>query len=313
MAGNQRQLMTKSEISDLLGVSISDLCRWSQSFAGWLDVCPERVDRTHDEDDVFIFTLINEFDRQVKDDIPFNQRIRSIDRGLWSSPRAVSIRQQREMEETRPEVTRWQLVSSAGVCLKYEYEWLKPLRSQVESIADFGCWAIEAGTCSEPYALLWTLEASRVVVIDKNPEHIRIAQEWLKNARERYAYFADYDLEFINGDMADEIDALDESAFDLSHCEDVLYNMYPDLGKLQASINTMAKAVKPNGWIIAIEPKMGVEFEETPCEIFDGEVSLPVPMNKPVDVSHHFEAAGLIRVSLDSAPEWSYCFMKPNG
>ena len=120
----QSQLITKLEIADLLGVSISDLCRWSQpfAFADWLDVCPERVDKIHDEDDVSIFTLIREFDRAIKDDIPLNQRIRLIERELRLSPKAVSIRQQRKAVKARPEVMRWQLVSSTGVCLEYEYE-----------------------------------------------------------------------------------------------------------------------------------------------------------------------------------------------
>ena len=89
--------------------------------------------------------------------------------------------------------------------------------------------------------------------------------------------------------------------------------MYPNLDELRASINTMAKAVKPNGWIIAIEPKIGVEFEETPCEILGGEVSMPVPVSEVVDISHHFEAAGLTRVSIDNAPKWACCLRKANG
>ncbi len=310
MSNNQGRLKTKPEIAELVGVSVNDICLWAQLFSDWLDVCAVWRDRTHDEDDVLIFTCIHELNSRIEENLDFSQRTSRIKAALQNFPPAVNIRQRRRTEKKLPESERWAVVGRA--CLRYEYEWLKPLRSQLESIADFGCWATEAGTCSEPYALLWTLEASRVVVIDKNPEHIRIAQEWLKNARKRHAYFADYDLEFIKGNMADEIDALDESAFDLSYCKDVLYNMYPNLDQLQASISTMTKAVKSNGWIIAIEPKMGVEFEETPCEILGGEVSMPVPVSEPVDVSHHFEDAGLIRVSLDNAPEWSYCFKKPN-
>ena len=315
MAENQSQLRTKQEIADSLGVSISDLCMWSQlfSFADWLDACPERVERAHVEDDVFIFTLINELDKRIMNDIPFNQRIPMIENELWLSSGAISIRQQRSIEKQRPEVMRWQLVSSSGVCLKFEYEWLKPLRSQVDSIADFGCWATETRTCSEPYALLWTLEASKVMVIDKNHDHIRIAEEWLRKARDSHTYFADYDLEFINGDMTNGIDVLYEGAFDLSYCKNVLYNMYPKLDDIQASINMMVKAVKSNGLVIVIEPKIGVEFEDTPCEIVGGEVPTPVPGSEPVDISHHFETEGLVRVCLDNAPEWSYCFWKPAG
>jgi len=169
-----------------------------------------------------------------------------------------------------------------GACLKYEYEWLKPLRPYVDSIVVFGCSATECETCAEPYALLWTLKATRIVVIDKNPEYILNAQRW----RERHPDFKDYPLEFVVGDMTDEIDALDESTFDLSYCKDVLYSMYSSPQELQESINTMARVVKPGGWVIAREP---------------------------VDIRHVFEAAGLARVCLDNAPDWSYCYKKPSG
>lgn len=315
MTSNQARLMTKREIADLLGVSVDDICKWAQpfAFADWLAVCATRKDRTHDEDDILIVTLISELDSQIEDNVPFNQRIRRIKDKLRSLPRAASIGQKRKMEKTSPQVARWQVASSMGACLRYEYEWLKPLRSCVDSIVDFGCWATGNGTCSEPYALLWTLEATRIVVIDKEPEHIRNAQEWLENVRKRHPYFEDYNLEFMAGDMTEEMDALDEGAFDLSYCKDVLYNMHPNSKELQDSINMMARVVKPDGWVIAVEQKMGREHERAPSNIPGLEVCRPIPESRPVDISHLFEAARLDRVSLDSAPDWSYCYKKPSG
>jgi SAM-dependent methyltransferase len=313
MADSQDQLLiTKLQIADLLGVSVNDLARWAQQFASWLDVCPGWIDRTHDEADIFIFTLISKFNRQIGDDIPYGQRISLIEHELQLLPKALSIRQRRTTEKARPEIQRWGVISG-DACLRYEYEWLMPLRVQVESIADFGCWPSEEGRCSEPYALLWTLEATRVVVIDKNPEYIRNAQKWLESTRGSHHYFKSYNLEFIVGDMTDRNDALGESAFDLSYCANVLYNMYNDPEDLRASINVMARVVKPNGWVIAVEPKMGVEFKQAPCEMLGGKISMPVPISEPADVSHHFEAIGLVRVKLDNAPDWSYCYKKQAG
>jgi SAM-dependent methyltransferase len=223
------------------------------------------------------------------------------------SPPAEAIRQKRRAEKKLPEIARWKVAGGEdGVCLRYEYEWLKPLRSSVDSIADFGCWATtDAQTPSEPYSLLWTLEATRVVVIDKNPEYIRNAQAWLDFTRARHSYFEDYDLKFIVGDLTDRIDALNECDFDLSYCDRVLYNMYPNLEELQNSINEMARVVKPGGWVIAIEPKMGVEYE------FDGKALVPNPLNDPKNASQFFEAANLDRAYLDGAPDFSYCYRKP--
>jgi len=305
--------MTKREIADLMGVSIDDLCRWAQSwaFAPWLSVCATRKDRTHDEYDILIFRVISELNRQLGDNVPFEQRISLIDRKLWSLREAVTIWQMRKMEKTSPQVARWQVISSSGACLRYDYEWLKPLRPYVDSIVDFGCWATGEGTCSEPYALLWTLEATRIVVVDKKREYIQNGQQWLEKARERHPYFEGYDVEFIVGDMTNKIDALDANAFDLSYCKDVLYNMYHNSKELQDSINMMARVVKPDGWVIAVEQKMG--YEEVPSEMFGGELSIPLPKTEPVDISHLFEAAGLVRDTLDNAPPCSYCYKKPTG
>jgi len=108
MAINQGRLMTKSEIAELLGVSIHDIQRWAQRFADWLDVCPRWRDRTHDKHDIQIFTFISEIDRQLGDNVPFQQRMSSMERELKSSRMARDIRQKRIMEKRCWEVTRWQ-------------------------------------------------------------------------------------------------------------------------------------------------------------------------------------------------------------
>jgi len=171
---------------------------------------------------------------------------------------------------------------------------------------------MDFGTCFEPYALLWTLKAKRIVVIDKECEHIQDAKQWLKKTQERLSYFKDYPLEFVVGDMTGEIDVLDENAFDLSYCRDVLCYMYPNQRELQDSINTMARVVKPGGWVIAVEQKMGVEHESVPSETLSWEVPKRRPGSRPVDISHLFEGAGLVKVNLDNAPDCSYCYNKPN-
>jgi hypothetical protein len=85
-----------------------------------------------------------------------------LERILLSSPLANSIRHKRQLEKARPEIARWEVVSTNGIYLRDEYKWLEPLQSFVDSIADFGCWASEEwSTCSEPYALLWMSYVNR--------------------------------------------------------------------------------------------------------------------------------------------------------
>jgi SAM-dependent methyltransferase len=267
-----------------------------------------------------MFMLISQLNRRISQDVPFVQRVESIGRELYSSREAFSIREKRRVERTHSEVARWTVVAANGACLRYDYEWLKPLQPSVDYIVDFGCWASDArtGTCSEPYALLWTLEAAKVVVVDKEPEYIQNAQIWLETTREQHPYFRNYNLVFVVGDMthkglAETTDALEENGFDLSYCHNVLYNMYPSPTALQDSVSIMASVVKPGGWVIAIEPKMGVEHEQKPCDLFGGRLSIPVPLGECKDIGQYFEVAGLVKFNLDGAPECSYCYQKPQG
>ena len=85
--------------------------------------------------------------------------------------------------------------------------------------------------------------------------------------------------------MTRATDALTVNGFDLAYCSGVLYFMRSDAGKLQAAINTMARVVKPGGWVIA---------------------------NEDEGLDRHFEEAGLEKAEyLDDAPEYAYCYRKP--
>lgn len=274
MSSDQNRLMTKSEIAERLGVSADDVQMWAQAFPEWLDVDATWKDKEHDDNDFRIFTFISE---RIEKNVPFGQRIHLIRRELESCSTARSIWDKRQ----RPEVARWRVVQIA----KYMYEWLEPLQPYVDSIADFGCW----DTASEAIALLWILKAKRVVVVDREQEYIRNAKEWLETTRAKHPYFKEYEPEFIVGDMTkDELkDELHECDFDLSYCQDVLYNMKDNLEGLQSAIYEMARVAKPGGWVIAVEPKI------------------------PEDISESFENAGLVRDNrLQDAPGGTYCYRK---
>ncbi len=281
---DKNQMMTKQEIAELFQVSIHDIQRWAQWFSDWLGICPEFIDKVHDETDIKIFGLINEINNQINKDVPYKQIIEFVEQKLNSSAPASNIKEKRRRERCHPENIRWRIVGHA--CLRYEYEWLSPLRSSVDSIINFGCWASDANSPnSEAYALLWTLEATRVVVIEKEAKHIDNAQSWFRKTREQHPEIFDaYDIDFIERNMAQETDDLPTN-FDLAYCSSVLYQMESDTHKLQAAVNTMARVVKPGGWIIAVE---GIELHM------------------------QFEKAGLEKEAcLDGDREYTYCYRKP--
>jgi SAM-dependent methyltransferase len=157
----------------------------------------------------------------------------------------------------------------------------------VVSIIVFGCWeALGAdGGCREAYALLKILDATSVLIVDKEQEHIRDAKKWYNETRAQYPQLlGGYTIQFAVSDMTAEMDDLDHNHFDLAFCAGVLYYMRENAAEMQAAVNSMARAVRPGGWVIACEDE-GLE--------------------------KHFESAGLIKANeLAQAPEYAYCYRK---
>jgi SAM-dependent methyltransferase len=179
----------------------------------------------------------------------------------------------------------WQIVAQGLV--RSDFEWLEPLKACVSSIVVFGCWdnGCTNRGCREPYVLLRILEATSAVVVDKEAEYIRNAQGWFQKTQAQYPeLLGAYHLSFVVSDMTTETDDLAINCFDLAYCSGVLYFMRSDAGKLQAAVNTMARVIKPGGWLIANEDR-GLDTQ--------------------------FEVAGLEKAGgLDHAPGYAYCYKK---
>jgi SAM-dependent methyltransferase len=188
-------------------------------------------------------------------------------------------------------------------CLREDSEWLTPLRASVESIANFGCWKSH-----EPFALMWTLDATEVVVIEKEVLHLDLPKRELERLRNT-SCLQGRSIEFIVADMSTTIDELPSDRFDLAYCENVLYQIYESgLQQVQSAIGEMTRVVRPGGWIIAVEPRIGAELRQRRTPPFDW--SCPGQTSYPKNISPLFEEGGLVRVALGNAPDWSYCYVK---
>jgi SAM-dependent methyltransferase len=180
----------------------------------------------------------------------------------------------------------WQIAASN--LARTDFEWLEPLGALVSSIIVFGCWddgeAIRQ--CREPYVLLRLLKADSAVVVDKEAEYIRNAESWFRETKAQHpALFGTCDLQFLVADMTEETDELGVDCFDLAYCSGVLYYMKSDAAALQAAVNTMARVVKPGGWVIACEDP---------------------------GLDRMFREAGLEKTEwLEDAPEYAHCYQKP--
>ena len=198
------------------------------------------------------------------------------------------------------------------VDLEYHFKWLAQLSGTVESIVDFGCW-----NSSEPFALLWAVDATQVKVIEKEEKNLAEPREELERLRNiNLGCLEGRSVEFVVADMSSMVAELPSDHFDLAYCENVLYFMQSDLPKVQEAINEMARVVRPGGWVIAIETKIGAKFEEVVDEfaskLFGHTQTRFVRVSDPMDISELFRIARLVHYGLDGAPDWSYCYKKPS-
>jgi SAM-dependent methyltransferase len=180
----------------------------------------------------------------------------------------------------------WQIVAQG--LERSDFEWLEPLGASMSSLIVLGCWDDGDANrkCREAYALLRILEATRALVVDREAEYIRNARSWFRETRARHPdLFGACDLRFVVADMAIEPHGLPVDCFDLAYCSGVLYSMRSDAGALQATVNTMARVVKPGGWVIACEDE-GLDWQ--------------------------FQEAGLEEAERpEDAPAYAYCYRKP--
>jgi hypothetical protein len=174
------------------------------------------------------------------------------------------------------------------------YQWVRQLPFQSrDRIAAFGC------CTSEPLYLLWLLDASEVSVIELIPGN-------LDTLRRDITILTKTCPEALQGrlvkchealDMSHDVRTLPSDYFDLCYCDRVLYNMSPDLQKIQRAIIHMDRTAKPGGFIVAVEEAV---------------VSTTLSQErKPVDITDLFHRAGLVPTWAPRMPCFSYCFRKP--
>ena len=165
--------------------------------------------------------------------------------------------------------------NSLGAETQQRFKPLEVLKTNVSRIVNFGCWPRTDGGF-EPFALLWTFDATEVHVVEKNNEHIRCAQEFAQDLhRQKPDCFT---LGCINmlppRDITNPISDLPDSYYDGSFCERVLLQVHKDYGTLglTKAIAQMARVVRPGGWVIACEQP--TEYLPDKMEIFFEEVGL---------------------------------------
>lgn len=186
------------------------------------------------------------------------------------------------------------------------YTWLINLPLQIKRIANFGC-----SSCVKPFAFLWILDAKEVMVVD-------FAEEAIKDLCEEIEIVTNRCPESLQGrnitpicrDMTHSLPELPDLYFDLAYCEDVLYTLPLQGGakKLEQAINQMIRVIKPNGLLIAVEPKFGVTFQTEEDKTLGIHLSTGIPITEPIDMSEIFLSKNLKKLEISKCPAYTYCY-----
>lgn len=194
--------------------------------------------------------------------------------------------------------------------LRKHHFWLTNLPTQVETIVNFGCMS-----GSEPFALIWTLDAKEVTVIEIDKYYIEVLNNEIDIVSHRYPKsLQGRTIKLINGDMTKPLPELSDQYFDLAYCEDILYAILLNQGSqaLEQGIMQMVRVVKPNGYIIAVEPKFGAEFETVFHPILKIPYNIPIQKSEPKDMSYLFSSKELQKIDVVGCPQYAYCYQKAN-
>lgn len=181
--------------------------------------------------------------------------------------------------------------------------WLRGLPQPTKRVIVHGC------SSSEPLALFLHLEAEQVFVVEINRNQFYDSfgcspvDELALMCKKHPHQFNISSVQFIVGDLLSS--PLMDSSFDLAFCKNVLYFIEDDT-TLENAVSEMARLVRPRGYIIAVEPKVGRKHHIVDCML--GPVAIANGVAK--DICYIFEDIGLVKIQVPSAPIQSYCYQK---
>jgi SAM-dependent methyltransferase len=188
------------------------------------------------------------------------------------------------------------------------YSWLTNLLSPVESIVNFGCWS----GC-EPFALLWTLDAHEITVVEMEQKCLDDLDEQLQIITTHHSLAVEgREIRAVQRDMKFPIPEVQDQYFDLAYCEDVLYSVLiqGSMDAVKLAISQMIRVVKPSGFIVAVEPKFGVDFETRRSEASRIPIFVQIPKTEPLDMSELFLSNDLDLLDILDSPPYAYCCQK---
>ena len=152
---------------------------------------------------------------------------------------------------------------------------------------------------------MWTMDAHVITVVEMEENFLKDLDKQIEILKVRHLEsILGRKIESLCRDMKMPIPELTDQYYDLAYCEDVLYSLAIQEGQdaVDRGIKQMIRVVKQNGFIVAVEPRYGVEFKIRKSKSAVLPITVPVPLNEPEDMSDLFSSKGLIRLESTNCP-----------
>jgi SAM-dependent methyltransferase len=196
--------------------------------------------------------------------------------------------------------------SLTQVGLRDQHSWLVNLPSRAERIVNFGCWS-----GGEPFALIWTLDAKKIMVVEIEEKNIKELVEQIDIVKHRCPEsLQGRTFEYVCRDMTEYLPELPDQYYDLAYCENVLYilHLHGGIDAVERGISQMIRVVKPNGFIVAVEPKFDAKFKTQ--KVLGVDMHVPVRMSEPKNMHRLFGSKALRKLEIPGSPPYTYCYQR---
>jgi SAM-dependent methyltransferase len=148
-----------------------------------------------------------------------------------------------------------------GSELRKKFEFLINLNPPAKNVVNIGCAAkwdqvmgFQGG--EEPFALLWTLGAEKISIVDINRDSLKVVQNRVTELKKRYHHCfnrCDGVFEYVSADITqpDEMGQLPANKYELAYCSRVLCGIKQD--GVEKAIREIARMIKPQCWVVSHE------------------------------------------------------------
>jgi hypothetical protein len=171
-----------------------------------------------------------------------------------------------------------------GSDLRTKFAFLENIRPSAKRVANLGCAARwykpddpRSGYSGgeEPFALLWTLEAKKISIIDIDGDSLKVVQNRVAELKERYHQCfekCEQVFEYVSADItqSDAMMHLPANKYELAYCSGVLCGIDDKYGQdgVEKAIREIARLIKSQCWVVSHESVAHLPYPTKYVDLF---------------------------------------------